>query len=227
MNPFFTLTATLLFSLASLCAETIKVACVGDSITWGARIKERETNCYPAQLQKLLGKPYEVRNFGVSGSTLLTKGNKPYIRQNFYKQALACKPDIVIIKLGTNDCKGINWKRSEAFVEDYKNLVESFKNLESKPSIWLCLPVHSFRDLSKYPPNQVAKHISQANIEEAIPKIKTVATDMSLEIIDLHSLLTKKKFYNPDEIHPNKEGATLIAKKIAEAIQASQKSASK
>ena len=36
-------------------AQKIKVACVGNSVTYGYGIKNRETNCYPAQLQQMLG----------------------------------------------------------------------------------------------------------------------------------------------------------------------------
>ena len=35
--------------------ETIRVACVGDSITYGNSIKYRLRDCYPAQLGRLLG----------------------------------------------------------------------------------------------------------------------------------------------------------------------------
>src|SRR5579885_3646478 len=65
--------------------DKIRVACVGDSITYGAGIKDREHNSYPAQLQKLLGDGYEVRNFGVNGRTLLSKGDLPYVKERTYQ----------------------------------------------------------------------------------------------------------------------------------------------
>ena len=58
-------------------SEPIRVACVGDSITFGYGIKDRDKMSYPAQLGKRLGNKYEVRNFGVNGHTLLSKGNAP------------------------------------------------------------------------------------------------------------------------------------------------------
>jgi acyl-CoA thioesterase-1 len=84
------------------------VACVGDSITYGAGITDRVNLGYPAQLQRLLrqyDRSWEVRNFGVSGTTLLSRGDLPYIRQTAYDDAQACHPDLVIINLGTNDSK--------------------------------------------------------------------------------------------------------------------------
>lgn len=48
----------------------IRVACVGDSITYGAKIEDNFLNSYPAQLQLFLGSDYLVGNFGASGYTL-------------------------------------------------------------------------------------------------------------------------------------------------------------
>jgi acyl-CoA thioesterase-1 len=72
--------------------QPVRVACVGDSITQGAGTKGRS---YPSQLQKLLGDKWEVGNFGVSGRTLLRKGDFPYWNEKAYQNALAFKPDVV------------------------------------------------------------------------------------------------------------------------------------
>ena len=100
--------------------KSIKVACVGNSITYGAFIPNRDKNSYPAQLQAYLGKEYDVRNFGVSGSTLLSKGDHPYINTQEYINSQKFQPDIVLIKLGTNDTKPQNWKYKTEFENDYQ-----------------------------------------------------------------------------------------------------------
>lgn len=45
--------------LISFClttfAQKIKVACIGNSITYGYTIEDRDKDSYPAQLQALLG----------------------------------------------------------------------------------------------------------------------------------------------------------------------------
>ncbi|NBP25408.1 MAG: hypothetical protein EBU81_12855, partial [Proteobacteria bacterium] len=82
--------------------RVIKVACVGDSITYGAGVEEREKNNYPKQLGELLGNRFEVRNFGRSGATLSRVGDLPYATTDEFKAALAWQPDMVILKLGTN-----------------------------------------------------------------------------------------------------------------------------
>src|ERR1043165_8271897 len=78
----------------------IRVACVGDSITYGYGIKDREHDSYPAQLGSLLGKKWEVQNFGVNGATALKKGTRSYSEQKSFQDALLFKPDVVVIQLG-------------------------------------------------------------------------------------------------------------------------------
>ena len=71
---------SLLYAATLFAQNTIRVACVGNSVTYGYALPDREQNAYPAQLQRLLGERYEVRNFGHSGSTLLHHGHRPYIK---------------------------------------------------------------------------------------------------------------------------------------------------
>ena len=52
----------LFITIQSFASEPIRVACIGNSITYGAFIPNREMNCYPAQLQAYLGDGYEVRS---------------------------------------------------------------------------------------------------------------------------------------------------------------------
>ena len=52
--------------------DAIRVACIGNSITDGFGIDMASAYGYPAELQKLLGKDYWVKNFGVSSRTLST-----------------------------------------------------------------------------------------------------------------------------------------------------------
>ena len=83
--------------LLFLHRKKIKVACVGNSITYGYTLPDRETNAYPAKLQKMLGDDYVVGNFGKSGATLLNKGHRPYMQQEEYHKAIDFAGDIVVI----------------------------------------------------------------------------------------------------------------------------------
>lgn len=115
------------------------MACVGNSVTYGACLPERETQCYPARLQELLGNDYEVRNFGHSGATLLTKGHRPYVKQQVYSDALAYDADVVVIHLGLNDTDPRNWPDyRDYFVQDYVNLIGEFRRVNPDVEIYVC-----------------------------------------------------------------------------------------
>ena len=98
-------------------AQRIKVACVGNSVTYGYGIENRETNCYPVQLQQMLGDAYEVENFGHSGATLLNKGYRPYTQQEAYQKALRFAGDYVIIHLGLNDTDPRRFRSGLSFLD--------------------------------------------------------------------------------------------------------------
>jgi lysophospholipase L1-like esterase len=190
---------------------TQRVACVGDSITYGAGITDRDHQSYPAQLQQVLGDHYEVRNFGNSGATLLKKGNKPYVQQKEYPQALAFKPDVVVIKLGTNDSKPENWDAHKGeFVPDYKDLIASFRQANPDAKVYVCLPVPAF-------PGRWG--ISEQTISrEVIPAVRKVAGETNAKVIDLHSALANQAQYFPDTVHPNERGAAEIARAVGHAL---------
>jgi len=190
--------------------ETIRIACIGDSITYGASIKNRTKDCYPAQLGRMLGDKWLVRNFGVSGATLLKKGDLPYWDQQAFKDALAYNPNVVIIKLGTNDTKPQNWKYKDQFANDYADMIDRFAVLPSSPRIWICQPVPAYGE---------RWGISETRIKnEAIPLISRIARSKHVPVIDLYGPLSGKPELFPDQIHPNAEGAHGIAKEIYAAL---------
>ena len=121
-------------TLFCLNTESVtKVACVGNSITYGMCISNREHDSYPAQLQRMLGEKYEVGNFGKSGATLLRKGHRPYNTQIEYKKAIDFKPDIVVIHLGINDTDPRNWPNyRDEFINDYYALLDTFRAINKK-----------------------------------------------------------------------------------------------
>lgn len=190
--------------------EKIRVACVGDSITYGGGPRDENPKCYPYQLQKILGEDYLVRNFGVSGATLLSKGNKPYIKTSQYKPGHDFDPDIVVIKLGTNDSKPRNWKHKADFVADYLALIDSFAELKSEPRIWICYPVPAYPGRWGIS-DQIIK-------DEVIPLVKQVSEKRKVGLIDLYTALSGHKKCFPDTVHPNREGYRLLAEAVAAAI---------
>ena len=131
----------------------VRVACIGDSIVYGAFLENREKNNWPAVLGHWLGSGYEVRNFGISGTTMLKKGNSPYWNQKAYRKALAYKPNIVIISLGANDSKHPddrikdavnNWQYKADFASDHKEMIASFKTANPSVKVYACVPAPAF-----------------------------------------------------------------------------------
>ena len=215
-NLCFTLLILALSSLNFPQKDVIKVACVGDSITYGSRIENREANSYPAQLQKMLGEGWEVQNFGVSGATMLKKGNKPYWELDAFQQAKDFAPDVVIIKLGTNDSKPQNWEYGSEYVADYIEMIQEFKNLESQPQIWICEPVPVYKD----------DYGIRASVvdEEILPAIKSIKKAEKVKAIRLYKALSNKAEMFPDGIHPDAAGARVMAETIAKKIKKATRS---
>lgn len=197
------------YCIKLFASEPIKVACVGNSITYGAFIQNRELNCYPAQLAAYLGDQYEVRNFGVSATTLLNQGDFPYTSTDVYKQSLSYQPDIVFIKFGTNDSKPQNRIYLDQFKQNYLQLIESYRNLPSKPRVILLTPLRCF-----IPGNEtICDSVIQKDIT---PVIKEIAYEQNLDIINLYNLFGDQweEYIMPDKLHPSSIGAGKIASKL-------------
>ena len=142
MKKLILFLSILLFSCPGF--TQIKVACVGNSITYGAFIKKREQNAYPQQLQEILGYDWKIRNFGCNSATMLKSGDVPYWEVKQFADAKDFLPDVVIIKLGTNDSKPQNWRHKNAFIGDYLRMIDSFRKQESQPVVWICKAVPVF-----------------------------------------------------------------------------------
>jgi len=188
-----------------------RVACIGNSITYGHGIEDREHDTYPAQLQSLLGNEYKVQNFGVSGTTAQQKGDFPWVSTQQYKDAKAFNPQICVIKLGTNDSKPQNWVDAERFITDLEALAVEFEQLDSQPQIIICLPAKAF---------EVRWDIHDDIIQkQEIPAIKKMAKKHHWRLIDLYKITKKMPQNFPDGIHPNTAGAGAIAKEVAKTIR--------
>jgi lysophospholipase L1-like esterase len=186
----------------------IKVACVGDSITEG--FTDSKGKDYPSQLQELLGPKWQVSNFGMGGRTLLRKGDHPWWKEQAYPKSHDLYPDVVIIMLGTNDTKVYNWKYKDDFVEDYKDLIESYKRLSSHPHIWIMRPPPV--------PKNGGYDITETILDEELPMIDRIADDENVGLIDIYGALKDHPELEPDNVHPNDEGAHVIAQTVAKAI---------
>ena len=192
--------------------DAVRVACIGNSITFGAGIKNRSRDSYPSVLARMLGDSYWVKNFGVSARTMLNKGDHPYMNEPAYKNALAFNPNIVVIKLGTNDSKSFNWKYKADFMKDAQTMIDAFKGLPSQPKIYLCYPSKAYLTGDGINDDIISKEI--------IPMIKKLAKKNDLSVIDLHTAMDGMPELFPDRIHPNEKGAQEMAKAVYQSISA-------
>ncbi len=189
---------------------TIRVACVGDSITYGAGVENRESNNYPAILGKCLGARFEARNFGVNGATLLKKGDLPYWKLDAFRAVETFQPDVIILKLGTNDSKPQNWRFKSEFASDLAEMIDSFSRLPSKPRLWVCLPAPVYQD--RWGINEKTVR------DEIMPLIRQAAASRRVPVIDLHSALANRPDWFPDGVHPNAAGAANLAQVVCYAL---------
>ncbi|WP_034044611.1 GDSL-type esterase/lipase family protein [Wocania ichthyoenteri] len=194
-------------------AQKIKVACVGNSVTYGAGIKDRAVNSYPAQLKKLLGNNYQVANFGYSGATMLKNGHKPYWTKNEFKQSLDFAPNMVVVHLGLNDQGNNNWpKHKDEFIADYLEMIAVYKKLPSKPKVLICKMTPTFSGHHWFEEGM------RENFKDIQNKIETIAKTANVQLINLHEPLYRFPEYFPDNLHPTESGTTVIAQKVYGAI---------
>ncbi len=203
----FLLAATFLIvfyqnSSSNVSARPVRVACVGDSIT--------EWSNYTGILQDMLGEEYVVENFGVASSTVLQNTEKPYIEEPEFGQGIDFEPDVVVIMLGTNDAKDYNYVNIDSFPADYIQLITAYAALPKNEQIWLVTPPPIYEnDLG----------LNNTNLEEGvIPSIEVVAENLDLPTIDVYNVLANHSDCFVDGVHPNSDGAELIASTINDAI---------
>jgi len=180
--------------------KPIKVACIGNSITYGSTASSDQS--YPSQLAKLLGSHYEVKNYGISGRTLLRKGDFPYWRESYFVDAQEYEAQIIIIKLGTNDTKSQNWVYHDQFITDYVDFIKAYKKSSVKPQIFICYPCPVF---------YTNFGIRDSLIKQELPLIDSIRKITNVDLIDFNTPLLDKPNYFSDGVHPTATGYAFMA----------------
>ena len=194
---------------ASDVTVPVRIACVGDSITYGYACSNQATQSYPAQLQKLLGDGYIIRNFGVNSATMLKNGNKPYWKQSAYSESMSSEPDIVLLMLGTNDSKTVNWSsHRDEFLQDMEEMIAGYQNLPSHPTVYVGISPRLTVD-------EVMDLVNPVIVDEIVPLQRQAATEMDCPILDIQALsqtMSDSEF--KDKVHPTDIGYQKIANYI-------------
>lgn len=220
--------ALLAFSSSNVieAAETdapLKIACIGDSITFGSGIEDRTTHSYPAQLQSLLGAKVEVKNFGNPGRCIVKTSlrgteKRAFIFMPEHQAALRFAPDVVICNLGINDVIDLpKVGNREAFVRDYVELINAYRELPNRPRIILWSPLSPLYKGHRYFQSADLATLNAA-ITEVVAQLNGDTDKAPIEAIDMHRPLAEHAEMFPDGIHPNAAGAGLIAKETARVL---------
>lgn len=184
------------------------IACIGDSITFGAGAGAGER--WSDRLQQVFGPFYKVENYGISARTMLKKGDNPFQKEANYTKALDAKADIYIIALGTNDSKPQNWKFKKEFESDCRSYIRDIRKSNPKAEIYFFQAV---------PVNKQSTSINDAIVRHEInPTIAKVAASEKCKVVDLYSPLLGKFNLIPDAVHPNGAGHVIMTGAIYKAL---------
>ena len=184
-----------------------KIACIGNSITEGGA--GNYFNSWAIQLREMLGNGYYTENLGVSGTTMSKVGDSPWWNQPQYNYTFVLNPDIILIKLGTNDSKSANWK-PENFKADYLDMIDKFRAIPSHPTIYMVTPAKAYSSAYSISDNTIVMKI--------IPILHQIAFEKGVHLIDIYNATSYMSANFPDGIHPNSTGAKAIAQKARENI---------
>ena len=186
----------------------IRVACLGDSITFGVGADAGWS--WPEQLDRMLGDGWDVRNYGHSGATVNKEEKHTIWSQEEYKQALAFHPDVVLIMLGSNDTKPDYWAKKDQFPVLYRQLAGTFRKLSSQPRIFCCTP--------PFVAKNGAFGINEAGVREEVVMLQALAAEEKLGLIDVHAATENHAELFKDNVHPLTEGATAIARAVYQGL---------
>lgn len=204
------------------------VAAVGDSITVGATCGQWHGG-YVKILQDVLGEDYDVRDCGVCGHDAVREGHgnvrhKTYWETNNHNNSKMMAPDVVIYMLGTNDAD--EWyNTSHYYVQDMKDLLSEYINLENKPQVHTMIPppLSNYSCVDNTNPSCLMPFSKSCTIDCVLPKmVPEIAADLGLpDPLDLLSLLGGPVETNKTAmpgLHPNCNGYSMIGHYVAKEI---------
>ena len=199
----FLMLQTALYSTTLSDHERQRIACVGDSLTYGYGLINREQNSYPSLLTQLFPAGYDIRNFGINGACA-TPGKSDYYLNNGVQEIIDWNPDILIIMLGSNDSKEINWQSGTKYREGMENIIRTLKGQNSEVILMTPPPC-------RFNPYGIRDSVIR---DEVIPALEILCGEDDYVLIDLYSPLENKENIYIDNIHLNRKGYSLMTEEI-------------
>ncbi|MBL9204898.1 MAG: hypothetical protein JNN01_07420 [Opitutaceae bacterium] len=205
--------------------DPLRVACLGDSITHGARVKPA-TESYPARLQERLGSNFVVKNFGVSGATMWHGGRPSAFAQ--LPPATEFAPHLVIVMFGVNDTRseGVDyWDHFDEFETDARKLIDALLGLPTRPRVLLCTATAHVSDLPGMTPERSASvALRSPRLLEVRAKLESVArayAERGVELVDLYAVTAvRRDGFDADGVHLNQVGYSLLADTLLPRVRA-------
>ncbi len=192
------------------------VACIGDSITFGAGVRGKTQLTWEYALNRLLGSEYQVLNYGIRGRTLQDEGDYPYTAEKFYPASLRLCAETYLILLGTNDAKPYNWD-AERYERELHAFVKGYTALENRPRVLLMTPPRCYADPKR---GKVAFDIDPDVVDGPVCEaIRRQAALLGLQVIDLNTFTKGQADWFTDGVHPNAEGNRNIAAYIVKQLR--------
>ncbi|HPC58852.1 MAG TPA: GDSL-type esterase/lipase family protein [Kiritimatiellia bacterium] len=196
--------------MTASASPPLRVACVGDSITYGDRLDDRLRDAYPAVLNRLANGRFVAGNFGVNGATAIAGiPFRSWSATQACRDAMAFHPDVVVVMLGINDLAFPDLHNR--YPRDLRRLVERFQALPSAPRLFLCTLTPVAADAPDAPVNRTIRGTLN-------PAIRAVAAQTGAGVIDISPVFDDRFHLFPDGLHPDPEGAELIAQTVLQAL---------
>lgn len=220
MKQFLNFSLILVFStlIISSCAPDpqVRIGIIGNSITQGSGLPDPLTQAYPVQLGAMLAEIYDsayvVKNFGLTTTTMLKNGDVSYWNTQEFQAYLEYAPDICFIMLGTNDTKPQNWDvYGNEYFDDYMAMIDTIKQINPDTKFIFGYPPPVYEDRWGIRDTIVVNGL--------IPAIDSVLSLVDAELMDFYHPLLDSSHLFPDKIHPNVEGAGVMAKLLFDRLQ--------
>lgn len=219
---------TLLIAMALLTANAqehkVRMAFIGNSITYGSGLSNRLEQCYPAQLSALLSDVYgdtcSLFNAGVSGRAMMKNAPSPIWEEEQFEDAIMMVPDICLILLGTNDSKPYLWEDiGDEFLDDYLAMIDTFKFRNPETKFIVCYPTPIWPG-QKYGTDWNDLHNDTLLVNNVLPAIDTIVQETGANLIDFyHAFPESERYLFPDSLHPNASAAGQMAQIIFDSLQ--------
>ena len=186
-----------------------RIACIGDSITFGAGVAlTRKRDAWPYLLNGLLGEDWQVLDYGISGATASSKGDLPYRKNDFFETALKARAEKYVLMLGSNDSKPYNWDK-EQYEQDLRTMVQDLLSADFPHTVILMLPPKAFPFKNSGAP--AFDIVNETIRDEICPIVQKIAEEYDLPAVDLYAFTEDHPEYFIDGVHPNRAGNKAIA----------------